>query len=116
LWGLEGGPSIDVTPRVRRRRWLVRNLAPPSRLLFSHRPPWWPFRRIYYWSLLEPERSGLWDLVSRSTKLSWSGEMSGVHAPGLRDRVLRLAALTLAFVMCLVPRRFQGDPTGQGYG
>lgn len=106
LWGIDAGESPAVPQGSRRRQWLVRNLLDPRTVLSVGESIWWPFKRIFYWSMLDPRASPVRDLVSRSL----SSPRLADERPGSERRVARsgrmFLALGFAMALCLMPLRF----------
>ncbi len=106
LWGIDLGEIPPALPSSSIRTWLARNLLSPKTIFLSGNSTWWPFKRICYWSLLDPARSRLRDLVTNSLRGPWfpDEEVSNGGRNPTRA-VLKLCSLMLATTMCLLPSR-----------
>ncbi len=103
LWGLDLGEISPALPAISMRTWLARNLLTPKTIFLAGNSTWWPFKRICYWSLLDPARSRVRDLVTKSLRGPWFPDEEDRGGNGPVRAVLKLCSLILATTLCFLP-------------
>jgi hypothetical protein len=85
------------------RHWLARNLVHPATVVRAGEVAWWPFRRICYWSMLDPSDAPFSALFGTTT----SSDRFAAAAPDARRprrRYERLPPLLVALALLCLPR------------
>jgi hypothetical protein len=103
LWRTDADGPDRLAKAPRARRWLARNLVHPATIVQAGAATWWPFRRLCYWSMLDPSASSAWELVSESVR---GARFTESRRRGRLSRAGRVVgSLALAVVLCAMPYR-----------